>query len=161
LAAEHLVGRGARNIAFVGGIEDRVITQERKSGYLRLMTELGSEATVMHGSAGRAFGYATALDIARNRRNLDAAITFNDLVALGMLAGFAEAGVAVGTSFRIVGFDDIEEAAQSYPKLSSVRCDVNKFGSETAKILLDWIESDIMPERSVRFPVQLIVRASS
>jgi LacI family transcriptional regulator len=161
LAAKHLVRQGARNIAFVGGVQDRGITLERKSGYLRLMDELGREAILLHGSAGRAFGYTTALDIARDRPGLDAAITFNDLVALGMLAGFAEAGVAVGKDFRLVGFDDIEEAAQSYPKLSSVRCDVNKLGTKTAKILLDWIESDVMPEKSVRFPVEMITRASS
>lgn len=161
IAAQHLVARGARKIAFIGGIADRVISQERKSGYLRLMSELGREAIEIHGSAGRAFGYATAIDIARNRPDLDAAITFNDQVALGMLAGFAEIGVAVGTDFRIVGFDDIQEASQSYPKLSSVRCDVNKLGTATAGILLDWIENDVHPEESVRYPVELITRASS
>lgn len=161
LAAEHLVERKARNIAFVGGVESRTITQERKSGYLRKMAELGRETRVFHGAADRAFGYGAALEIARNHPLLDAAITFNDLVALGMLAGFAEAGVAVGKDFKIVGFDDIEEAAQSYPKLSSVRCDVNTFGSETAKILLNWIKDGVSPEESVRFPVELVTRASS
>ena len=42
---------------------------------------------------------------------IEAAVCFNDLVALGMLAGFAEAGVRVGADFRLVGFDDIEECA--------------------------------------------------
>jgi len=161
LAADHLVARGARNIAFVGGVESQTISQERKGGYLRKMAELKREAVVMHGSSERAFGYATALEIAKEHPQLDAAITFNDLVALGMLAGFAEAGVAVGKDFRIVGFDDIQEAALSYPKLSSVRCDVNKLGAKTANILLDWIENDVMPEEFVRLPVQLIERASS
>ena len=161
LAAEHLVQRKCRNIAFVGGVESRTITQERKGGYLRKMNEIGSNIQSFHGAADRAFGYHSALEIAREHPQLDAALTFNDLVALGMLAGFAEAGVKVGDSFHLVGFDDIEEAAQSFPKLSSVRCDVREFGSLTAKILLDWLESDVIPENCVRYPVELITRATS
>ncbi len=161
LAATHLVARGARNIAFVGGVESREISRERKSGYLRKMRESHRTPHVFHGAADRAFGYQTALAIARTRPDLDAAITFNDLIALGMLAGFAEAGIAVGKDFRLVGFDDIEEAAQSFPKLSSIRCNVKKFGADTAEILLNWLEDDIHPEKFVRFPVEMITRASS
>jgi LacI family transcriptional regulator len=32
-----------------------------------------------------------------------------------MLAGFAQAGVAVGRDFGLVGFDDIEECALTWP----------------------------------------------
>jgi len=161
LAAEHLVDRGAKNIAFVGGVKTREITQERQSGYLAKMQEIGRVSTVFYGAVDRAFGYAKAIDIARNYPDLDAAITFNDLIALGMLAGFAEAGVVVGRDFRLVGFDDIKEAAQTFPKLSSIRCDVNKFGSDTAQILLNWLEDDVHPQSFVRFPVEMVARASS
>lgn len=161
LATEHLVARGAQNIAFVGGVESREITQERKGGYLRKLRELGRDAHVFHGASDRAFGYRTALKIASEHREIDATITFNDLVALGMIAGFAEAGVSVGTDFRVMGFDDIEEAAHSFPKLSSVRCDVHKFGSNTAELLLNWLENGVHPQGAKRFPVDLVLRASS
>ncbi|MFV2037868.1 MAG: LacI family DNA-binding transcriptional regulator [Paracoccaceae bacterium] len=161
LAADHLVARAAQNIVFIGGVENRSITQERKNGYLRKMREIGRPTRVFHGAADRAFGYDTALNMAHKHPGIDAAVAFNDLVALGMLAGFAEAGVDVGKTFRVVGFDDIQEAAQSYPKLSSVSCDVNKFGTEMAGILLGWLESGNRPEITARFPVKLVVRASS
>ncbi len=161
LAAQHLVDRGAKNIAFVGGVKSREITQERKEGYLLKMAEMDRGTSIFHGAVDRAFGYAKALDIARNFPELDAAITFNDLIALGMLAGFAEAGIVVGKDFRLVGFDDIKEAAQSYPKLSSIRCNVNKFGTETAEILLNWLEDDVHPQSFRRFPVEMVARASS
>jgi len=161
LAADHLVNRGAKSIAFVGGVENREITQERKHGYIRKMQETGRDLVVYHGAANRAFGYATALDISKNTPGLDAAVTFNDLVALGMMAGFAEAGVRVGKDFRLVGFDDIQEATQSYPKLTSVRCNIKKFGAKTAEVLLNWLEELTHPEAHVRYPVELVARASS
>jgi len=161
LATEHLISQGAQNIAFVGGVETREITQERKTGYLNKMHATRRTIRAFHGGADRAFGYQTALDIARNHPDLDGAVTFNDLIALGMMAGFAETGIVVGREFLLVGFDDIQEASQSYPKLSSVRCNVTEFGAKTAEILLNWLENDIRPEGTVRFPVDLIQRASS
>ncbi len=161
LATEHLYARDARHIAFVGGVETREITQERKSGYLSKMKEVGQVPCVFHGAADRAFGYTIARTITTDYPELDAVVCFNDLVALGMIAGFSEAGVKVGEQFLVVGFDDIEEASQSYPKLSSVRCNVSEFGSNTAKLLLNWLETGSPPDKADRFPVELVVRASS
>ena len=125
------------------------------------MAQVGQKPLIFHGAADRAFGYETGLHIASDHPEIDAAMTFNDLVALGMLAGLSQAGVAVGKDFHLVGFDDIEESSQSYPRLSSVRCDVNTFGLQTARLLLDWLENDLRPKNLKRFPVELVVRASS
>lgn len=78
-----------------------------------------------------------------------------------MLAGFAQAGVKVGEDIGIVALDDTQEASQCYPKLSSVRCDVNTFGQLTADVLLNWVEKDVRPNDQVRFPVDLVIRDSS
>ena len=101
------------------------------------------------------------MDIAKNYPDIDAAMAFNDLVAIGMIAGFAEAGVKLGDEFSLIGFDDIEEAAQSFPALSTVRCDVNAFGKWTTKLLLDWLENDVHPETPERMQVELILRSTA
>jgi len=161
LAAEHLVGQGAKKIAFVGGIESFDITSERKSGYLEKMSETKNKPRLFHGASSRAFGYEMALEITSKHPEIDAVMAFNDLVALGMVAGFAEAGVKLGQDMRLVGFDDIEEAAQSYPGLSTVHCDVNSFGCWTAGLLLNWLENGVHPGVPKHMPVELVVRATS
>jgi LacI family transcriptional regulator len=160
-AAEHLVAKGARNIAFVGGLPDRPITTERLSGYLSVMRERGLEPLVLEGRATRAFGHESALRLCSEFREVDAAISFNDLVALGMLSGFARFGRMPGKDFRLVGFDDIEECSQVWPQLSSVRCDISEFGRRTAQTLLDWLENGVKPAAETRAPVQLVIRQSS
>ena len=102
-----------------------------------------------------------ALRLSAEFPDVDAAISYNDLVALGMMSGFARAGRKVGADFRLVGFDDIEECAQVWPPLSSVRCDVAAFGRATASTVLDWLERGIQPAPEARAPVSLAVRASS
>ena len=161
LAARHLLGLGARRIAFVGGLEDRPVTTERMSGYLAAMAGAGLEPTAFHGRPSRAFGVEMALRLAASRPDLEAAVCFNDLVALGMLAGFAQAGVRVGADFRLVGFDDIEECALAWPQLSSVRCDIASFARRSAEAMLAWIEAGERPPASERAPVELIARQSS
>lgn len=161
LAAEHLLSIGARRIAFAGGAEGRPITLERMSGYLAVMEERGLEPLVLSGRSSRAFGREAAVALTDERPDAEAVICFNDLVALGMLAGFHAIGRVVGRDIRVVGFDDIEECTMSYPQLSSVRCDISGFGRQTAATMLAWLEEGRIPPPETRAPVSLVARASS
>ena len=137
------------------------MTTERMSGYLAVMAEAGLEPVAFHGRPSRAFGRDMALRLAQSHPEIEAAICFSDLVALGMLAGFAQAGVRVGHDFRLVGFDDIEECALTWPQLSSVRCDVARFGRRSAAAMLAWLEAGERPPATHLAPVELIARHSS
>lgn len=161
IAARHLLQGGARRIAFVGGPEGRGITSERMAGYVAVLKEAGMEPLPLTGQATRAFGRAAARRLTVDYPDADAALCFNDQVALGMLSGFAEIGLGAGRDFRVVGFDDIEEAAHSWPALSSVHCDIAGFGRMIAGTVLTWLQEDRPPPRETRTPVSLRVRASS
>lgn len=161
LATEHLLASGARRIAFVGGLEGRPVTEERMSGYLAAMAEQGHEAFALSGRSSRGFGREAAHRLLEHHRGIEAAVCFNDLVALGMHAGFAEAGRRVGHDFRLVGFDDIEECALVWPQLSSVRCGISGFARAAADTMLGWLERAERPAPETRAPVSLVVRASS
>ena len=161
LAARHLLDRGARRVAFVGGLAGRPITLERMAGYLEVMAAAGLPPWAIHAAPSRAMGRDLALQLCAEDSDLDAALCFNDLVALGMQAGFAEAGRRVGRDFRLVGFDDIEEAGQGWPKLTSVRCNVAEFGSGVAGAMLGWLAGGAAPAAVTRADVALMVRDSS
>ena len=161
LAAQHLMTQGARRIAFVGGITGRAVVRERMSGYLAALQQAGIDPVIVPGRPSRAFGREAARILTQDYPNADAAICFNDLVALGVLNGFAEQGRPVGPSFRLVGFDDIEECAQAYPALSSVRCNIAGFGKSIASTILRWLEAGHAPSAEVLTDVEMVVRASS
>jgi LacI family transcriptional regulator len=161
LATEHLLAQGARHIAFVGGLEGRAVTQLRMSGYLEMLAARGLTPLHLPGRPGRAFGREAARRLAVEHPTVDAVLCFNDLTALGLLTGCAELGRPVGPSLKIVGFDDIEDCAQVYPALSSVRCDIAGFGRQMAETVLNWLENDHPPPPETVTPVTLIPRASS
>ena len=161
LAADHLLASGARHIAFVGGVSGRGVAQERMSGYLAAIEHAGHLPLIIPGRASRAFGREAAQIIDSTHPQVDAAICFNDLVALGLLSGFAELGRTVGPGLRVVGFDDIEDCAQVYPALSSVRCNIAGFGCGIAATLLNWLEHGLHPAAETRTAIDLVIRASS
>ncbi|MEL6207648.1 MAG: LacI family DNA-binding transcriptional regulator [Pseudomonadota bacterium] len=158
LATRHLIETGCRRIGFFGGLEDRPITLERMSGYADVMKAEGMKPVCFQGRPSRSFGRDLALTL---DGSIDGGVCFSDLVALGMLSGFAERGVRVGTDFRLVGFDDIEECSLSFPRLSSVRCNTAEFGEGAAESLLRWIDDGSAPPAVTRAPVELVVRESS
>jgi LacI family transcriptional regulator len=161
LATEHLLAEGALKIAFVGGLEGRAVTQLRMSGFVELLARYQMTALHLPGRPGRAFGREAAHRLTRDHPDIDAVLCFNDLTALGLLTGCTELGRPVGTSLRIVGFDDIEDCAQVFPALSSVRCDIAGFGRQMAETVLRWLEADARPPAETTTPVTLIPRASS
>lgn len=161
IATQHLLDAGARRIAFVGGLDGRAVTHERMSGYLATLASVGMEPLVMTGRASRAFGREAARLLTQRHPDVDAVLCFNDLVALGILAGCAQIGRQVGQSLKVVGFDDIEEAVESWPPLSSVRCDVSEFSKTIATTVLAWLEDKQTPDQETRTPVTLVIRNSS
>lgn len=161
LAAEHLLARGARHIAFVGGMEGRAVTQRRMSGYLAVLAGAGLTPLVLPGRPGRAFGREVARRLAAECPQVDAVICFNDLVALGLLSGCTEIGRRVGDDLMVVGFDDIEDCALVWPALTSVSCGIARFGRTCAQTVLAWLEDGTVPPHETHSPVDLICRAST
>lgn len=161
MAIEHLLSLGSRRVAFVGGLEGREVTLSRMSGYLSVMSEAGITPLHLPGRPGRASGREAAARLAREHPDVDAALCFNDLVALGLLTGCAELGRKVGQDLRIIGFDDIEDCSQVWPALTSVSCDIATFGRSMAGTVLRWLEDGTPPAAEIVTPVTLIPRAST
>lgn len=161
IAARHLIDQGAHRIAFVGGLEGRGVTRERMAGYLETLEETGGIPLVLSGKPSRAFGRLAATKLAEEYPDCDGVLCFNDLVALGLLAGRLQLGQCAGGRVRVVGFDGIEEAENSWPPLTTVRCSVAKFGNHVAQTVLDWLENGVIPPGERRQLVNLDVRESS
>lgn len=161
VAAAHLIAQGARHIAFVGGLDGRPVTHERASGYLAVMKEEGLDPIVLTGAASRQFGRDQARVLAEDYPHVDGVVCFNDLVALGLLAGSAELGRPVGTKLRVVGVDDIEDCVHSAPPLSSVSCRIPELANHIGAELLRWVQGGPTPAAEWRAPVDLRIRGSS
>ena len=167
LAADHLIERGHRRIAFVGGSSGLPQVQERHDGVEQVvLAAAGSEDALVVYSP-------SALTVAGGReaaeqiiglpaaRRPTAAICANDLMALGMLQEMVRHGVHVPDDFAIVGYDDIDFAAAAAVPLTSVRKPRQELGRRAAELLLDEVRNDDHLHEQLLFEPVLAVRQSS
>ncbi|MCY4186015.1 MAG: LacI family DNA-binding transcriptional regulator [Rhodobacteraceae bacterium] len=161
LAVKHLLDQDITKIAFVGGVEGTEISQDRMKGYLAEMALRNLPIKVFHGKSTRCFGIDMADLIIDKHSDIEATICFNDLVAIGMLTRFAARNINVGKDFFVVGFDDIEEAQLSFPPLTTVRCNISRFGRQSAIKLLNMMDQGNEGQPIEASAVELLVRGSS
>jgi len=164
LAMEHLIALGHRRIAFIC-VNQRISTgRNRYLGYC--------EALARHGIAldpGLVYpGYGTRENGSKGiRAVLDtpdpptAAFCMNDLAAFGAMLGLRHRGREAGIDFSIVGCDDVQEASQWYPALTTIRNFQDEMGSKSAEFLIRRIAEPDAPRRSLLLKPALIVRGTT
>jgi DNA-binding LacI/PurR family transcriptional regulator len=164
LVVDHLVDRGHRRIAHLGGAGGEV-ADERAAGYRAAMARHGLagrcrvEACDFTEEAGHA-GAVRLLDGAHGGR--PTAITVvNDLAAVGALAGALEAGVAVPAELAVAGYDDTFFAAIPQVALTTVNPDNAQIGATAAERLLHRIGHPDAEPGTELVPPRLVVRAST
>ncbi|MFE7133442.1 LacI family DNA-binding transcriptional regulator [Streptomyces sp. NPDC057638] len=153
----HLARLGHRRVVYLEGPEHAWANGER----LRAFS--GAEAfgldvvTVPCGSTTDE-GYARAP--AALESGATAVVAYNDFVALGVLARFAELGVKVPDDVSLTGFDEIDMARFSAPPLTTVAVPRDRLGrlagGALGRIMAG--DEDIEPEV---VPVELRVRGST
>ncbi len=174
LAAEHLLERGHRRIAFIGGSAGSSHpalpqVQERHAGVTAAVDAArragmdDAELTVLSPAdltvAGGREAAARVIGIPAARRPT-AAVCANDLIALGVLQEMVRHGVRVPDEFAIVGYDDIEFAAAAAVPLTSVSKPRADLGRRAAELLLDEGRPGHVHQQPVFEPV-LIAREST
>lgn len=168
LAVEHLLERGHRRIAFVGGPEQLGQVRERRAGAEQALVEHGLAATdlvvlttdALTVAEGSAAGARLAGLPRRSRPT--AAFCANDLLALGLLQHAVSLGIRVPEELAIVGYDDIDFAAAAAVPLSSVRQPRRILGRTAAELLLDEAaDENGHSHQQVVFTPELVARTST
>lgn len=161
----HLVAGGRRRIAFIAGPEDNHDARDRARGYEQALAEAlpGSRPWVVRGDFSEAAGHAAASELLGAGQRPDAVFAANDMMALGCLFAFQQAGVDVPGEIAVAGFDDIPLSRYAHPSLTTMRVDIAGIGAEAMRMLLARLNPG--PPRPEATPVmqeaQLVVRGST
>lgn len=164
LAGAHLRERGSRRVLYAGNPRVHAHAADRFKGMVEgvggaaLISEVDT-ATVDIGGGIRAGEYLVALP---KREWPDAVFCANDLIAIGLMQVFTRHGVRVPDDVAIVGYDDIEFAAQTSVPLTTVSQPAYEMGVESAELLLGRLrgDHDAAPRQIVHMP-KLVVREST
>jgi DNA-binding LacI/PurR family transcriptional regulator len=159
LVVDHLVERGHRRIAHLGG----AVASERAAGYRTAMTRhgLAGEIVVQACDFSEDGGYTAAAALLDGGRPVTALAAVNDLAAVGALSAAADAGLDLPAGLAVTGYDDTFLAELRQISLTSVNPDSAGMGELAARRLLERIAGPDRPGVEHLVAPRLVIRASS
>ena len=158
-AVAHLAEFGHTSLVYVSGPaaswsdQQRRLAVERASARHKIRI-VSLPATHPSFDAGREIT-SKVLDL-----EVTAAITFDDFVAHGLLAGLAEQGVIIPRDFSVIGCDDVL-GASTYPALTSVSARCDEAGRMAADLLLSALDAGKWGDVRCLLDTSLVVRGTT
>ena len=163
LAARHLIHTGCRRIAFLGEASSHAPEiDDRWRGACDAMREAGitpDPDLVVSAVTTDAAGYDAARTLLARGKAFDAVFAACDLIAIGAMRAFEEAGLSIPGDIGLVGFDDIPVAAFTHPPLTTITQDATRAGAALVEGLIAQIKGE--PIMTTVLQPRLVVRQST
>jgi len=165
-AANYLIDRGHTKIACIhgkisdaAGVTDgedyietfqRNIWRNRTGGFLKSLEEHGLEPALMIEGRGTVKNRSSISKEDFRRLKNDPQITAvyceNDVIARSLLGECIRYGIRVPEDLAIIGHDGMDPLISYYPRIASVIQPQHEIGRLAAEMLINYIESDIVPD---------------
>jgi LacI family gluconate utilization system Gnt-I transcriptional repressor len=163
-AVSHLIAQGFRRIGFLGAQMDPRV-QRRLQGYRDAMkaASLFDPRTIVTTPVPTTvtLGGTLLADLLSRTPDVEAVISVNDDLALGVLFECQRRHISVPDDMAIVGFNDLEFMASAVPSLTSVRTNRYEMGRRAVTMVTAAIDGNHPPEPVVDLGFELMVRQSS
>lgn len=163
LSTKHLIENGHKKIAFVyPGFNKSKVIIDRYKGYCQALQEhkisLNKdyliEANVSYG------GGMHAANTLSKTKEITAAITTADIIALGLIDKMRELNICVPTDFSVIGFDNLTTSKYGYPKITTIDQHIDLKGLKAIELLFDRIDKKNKIPNRICIDVDLVERQS-
>ena len=148
-ATAHLIERGCRRIAIT---EDSVtgevgVSSLRLQGYLQALRAakipFSSDLVMDLDLFTMEAGADAVRGLAARGVEFDGVFCVTDTIAIGVLRGLADLGLDVPGRVKVIGFDNVAEAAFTVPSLSSVDPDLEAIANKAVDLLVGKISGTV------------------
>ena len=163
-AMQHLLSLGHRRIAFIGGPPHLTPSRERLRGYREglLTASIAPDAALQVTSDfSQRSGFQAARKLLALAEPPTAIFAVNDVSAFGAIEAIKDAGLRVPDDISVIGFDNIPQASQVFPALTTIEQPLLEMGAAGTRQLLNLIQGVGAVTDRLIVPTELIVRAST
>jgi LacI family transcriptional regulator len=157
----HLVERGYKDIAFIGGQPGVSSLEERLAGYRKAMREAGLAPKEHLGRYDQQSGEEIMTRMVSAGKAPRAVIAANNYVAVGALVALRRAGLSTPGDVGLACFGDLEVAAMIDPFLTVIAQPAYEMGRLAMEALLERMRGYKGAPRRHVLPVKLIARRST
>jgi LacI family gluconate utilization system Gnt-I transcriptional repressor len=159
---DFLYAKGRRRLAVIAGDDER--SQRRQQAFQAAAHAAGlPEVPVVIVPAPTTLksGRNALLELLQTSPDVDAVFCSSDLLALGVMIEAQARGIAVPRQLAVVGFGDLEFAADLQPALTSVRIDGTAIGRLAAQFIVERAEGGAVEPRAVDIGFSIVDRDSA
>jgi len=160
---QHLIAAGYRSVAFVTGPNGNFDASERLRGFNDAIaaSQQPIDVDILHGDFTEESGNRIGKEICESTKRPRAVFAANDMMAIGCLLAFNDAGVRVPDDIALAGFDDIPIARFVSPALTTVRVRIADLGRSALEQLASRLDLPNASESTAQEPsCDIVVRAS-
>ncbi len=163
-AVAYLIGLGHERIGYIAGRPDLRSSIARDAGYRSALADAGlpvDPSLVGVGRYEQDIAREAAVALLSRRDRPTAIFAANDLSAIAIMQVAAEFGLDVPADLSVVGFDDVPEASQSFPQLTTVRQPMQRLGAAAVGMLTMLMRGETPAHTHRRLPTRLIARGTT
>jgi DNA-binding LacI/PurR family transcriptional regulator len=171
IAAQCLIEAGCRRLAFASAQGKTTSRRDKIAGFLAAAREAGlaETARVIEGRAKSAYGDSELTEVGKAlAREIAIApeprpngvVAMNDMLAIGMIAGFRDHGIGIPGDVSLAGIDDMVFAALVSPAITTVRPPVREMAELAVTRLMTRMKDPSLPVDDFLFTPTLVRRQS-
>ncbi|MGH8830154.1 MAG: LacI family DNA-binding transcriptional regulator [Polaromonas sp.] len=172
MATAHLIEQGHTRLAFVTAAGMTMSRREKINGFMAAVASAGlaASAQVIEGTPLNEYGDSMMSELGRieaaslaERKEAErptGIVAVNDMMALGLMAGFREAGLSVPADVSVVGMDDVFLSALMHPALTTVRLPVPEMAHTIVERVMSRLADPTLPTGEFMFQPSLVARDS-
>lgn len=144
MAAETLIARGYRRVAFLGGPEGATSTQDRHAGFVT--------AVAAHPKITTTVTYADSYSFEGGRREMQRLIAGRDLaeayfcgddvISIGALSALQSAGIAVPEQVGLIGLNDMQMAGWANINLTTIRNPIPEIVGDSVALMQEMVSAE-------------------
>jgi DNA-binding LacI/PurR family transcriptional regulator len=160
MAAQTLIARGYKRIAFLGGPKSATSTQDRFAGFSEVLNASDVQMTFSYASnysfdAGRA-------EMQRLLQSAPAEAYFcgDDVLSIGALSAINDANLSVPQDIGIIGLNDMEMAGWANINLTTIRNPVEQIVASSIELMEASLKDDSRYPEARLFACQIVERGT-
>jgi len=160
----HLVELGHRRIGVIGGPTEWLASDTRLAGHNAALADVGvlpSPGLLRTVEPTTERGHWAAGELLDRPDRPTALVAFNDKAAVGALHAAAERGLRVPEDLSVTGFDDLDLAQSTHPRLTTVRQPLQEMGRMAVSLLIRLLQHHELDALHIELATELIIRSST
>ncbi|MFD1362284.1 catabolite control protein A [Lentibacillus salinarum] len=163
-ATSYFLDKGNEKVAFISGVDDTLINQQKYEGYMRAFKEKGiswNDDYTLKGDYSYDSGLEAVDQLLAMEETPTAVFVASDEMALGVIHRLQDNGYQVPDDFEVFGFDNTRLATMVRPTLSTIVQPMYDIGAVAMRLLTKYMNKEEVEEKKVVLPHRIVERAST